>query len=83
MHPEKPAEVSRDEDELRRLLHQLNQPLTAIGNYAEAGRQLIDQGMCDHERLQQLFEKITVQSSRASAIAQELGSASGVTKISG
>jgi C4-dicarboxylate-specific signal transduction histidine kinase len=80
MHRKSTEETTRDEDELRRLLHLLNQPLTAIGNYAEAGRQLIDQGMSDPARLQELFEKIARQSSRAGVIAQDLGSAAGVTK---
>ncbi len=75
MHPEKTEENPRDEDELRRLLHLLNQPLTAIGNYAEAGRQLIDKGMSDPARLRELFEKIARQSSRATSVAQDIGSA--------
>lgn len=64
-------------DELRRLLHDFNQPLTAIGNYAQAGRQLIDQGSPDLARLRQLFEKIAQQGSRASALTRELGQAIG------
>jgi signal transduction histidine kinase len=66
-------------DELRRLLHDFNQPLTAIGNYAQAGCQMIDQGMNDPARLRALFEKIAQQGSRASALTRELGQAIGGT----
>lgn len=83
MHTETTGNKPANEDELGRLLHLLNQPLTAIGNYAEAGRQLIDQGMCDLERLQELFDKILRQSSRASVVAQELAAAAGVAKATG
>jgi two-component system sensor kinase FixL len=60
-------------DALRQLLHQYNQPLTAISNYAQAGRQLIDQGRHDPARLRELFEKIAQQSQRANALSHELG----------
>lgn len=52
--------------------HQLNQPLTAITNYAQAGFQLIDQGMCDSEQLHELFEKICRETNRATIISREL-----------
>jgi C4-dicarboxylate-specific signal transduction histidine kinase len=70
------AEAGKFEaDRLRRLLHDCNQPLTAIGNYAQAGCQLIDQGLSDPARLRQLFEKIAQQGDRASALTRELGQA--------
>jgi|GEM_PF-1163162 Signal transduction histidine kinase regulating C4-dicarboxylate transport system len=53
-------------------LHQLNQPLTAIGNYAEAGCRFIDQGLEDPARLRQIFEKIVQQSERARTLAHEI-----------
>lgn len=62
-------------DELRRLLHQFNQPLTAIGNYAQAGCHMIDNGQVDPARLKELFEKIARQSGRTIALSQELGQA--------
>ena len=61
--------------ELRRLLHQFNQPLTAIGNYAQAGNSLIASGQTDSHQLQELFGKIAAQSARATALSQELGKA--------
>ncbi|MDR0780355.1 MAG: hypothetical protein LBF16_06630 [Pseudomonadales bacterium] len=60
-------------DAPRRLLHDLNQPLTAIGNYAQAACQLLDQGVHDPARLRTLFEKIAQQGQRASALTHELG----------
>ena len=57
------------------LLHQLNQPLTAINTYAEAGLQLIDSGRGDAGRLRELFEKIAHQSSRTFDISQQMKSA--------
>jgi hypothetical protein len=65
--------------EVHRLLHQLNQPLTAISNYARAGIQLIDNGLADTARMKELFEKIAAQSARTTASSQDLGAA--VTKL--
>lgn len=56
----------------RQLLHDLNQPLTAIGNYAQAGHQLLDAGQMDCKQLGMLFEKILAQSARASSLSREL-----------
>ncbi|MEY4642899.1 MAG: hypothetical protein RLZZ227_2893 [Pseudomonadota bacterium] len=58
---------------LSRLTHDLNQPLSAINNYAQAGIQLIDNGMGDLPRLKQLLEKIAAQCGRATALSQEIG----------
>lgn len=57
------------------LLHDLNQPLSAINTYAQAGVQLIDNGMDDTARLRELFGKIVAQCARANALSQELGKA--------
>ena len=61
----------------RDILHRLNQPLTAINTYAEAGLQLIDSGRGDAERLRELFEKIALQSSRTFDISEQMKSALG------
>lgn len=66
MQPDRPALLSQ-------LVHDLNQPLSAIANYAQAASQLIDKGMTDPARLQQLFEKIASQCDRATALSQEIG----------
>ncbi|MDY6982568.1 MAG: histidine kinase dimerization/phospho-acceptor domain-containing protein [Pseudomonadota bacterium] len=58
--------------EISTLLHDLNQPLSAITNYAQAGSHLIANGAADTERLKGLFDKIAAQSARAAAISQEL-----------
>lgn len=69
------AGPSGEGESARDVLHRLNQPLTAINTYAEAGLQLIDSGRGDAERLRELFEKIAVQSSRTFDISQQLKSA--------
>lgn len=58
--------------QLRELLHALNQPLTAIGNYAQAGCQLIDSGHGDSARLRDILAKIAAQSQRSVALSREL-----------
>lgn len=62
--------------DLSRLFHDLNQPLSAIGTYAQAGMQLIDNDLADSARLRELFGKIAAQGARATALAQELRAAS-------
>jgi C4-dicarboxylate-specific signal transduction histidine kinase len=57
------------------LLHDLNQPLSAVNTYAQAGMQLIDNGMDDTARLKELFGKIAAQAARATALGQEIGKA--------
>ncbi len=57
---------------LSRLLHDLRQPLSAINTYAQAGAQLIDNGMADTARLKELFGKIIAQSERATALSQDM-----------
>lgn len=59
-------------DQALTLLHGFNQPLTAIGNYAQAGCHLIDQKSAELPQLRDLFAKIARQSARASALSQEL-----------
>lgn len=60
---------------LNQLVHDLKQPLTAIGNYAKAGSYLIDAGLSDTARLKELFEKIAVQCERGTCLSRELGAA--------
>ena len=54
------------------LLHELNQPLTAINNYAQAGSAMLAAGQADPQRLRELFDKIADQSVRSVAISKEL-----------
>ena len=65
-----PAPVP-DEDILQ-LIHQLNQPLTAISNYAQAGQQLMESGKADTQLMAELFGKIIAQCSRTFIISQQL-----------
>lgn len=55
-----------------RLIHEFSQPLTAISNYAQAGRHLIDKGLGDTERLRELFDKIVTQCTRTFIINRAL-----------
>jgi hypothetical protein len=66
--------------DLSRRFHDLNQPLSAISNYAQAGSHLIDNGMADTAKLKELFGKIVAQSARAATLGQELREA--VTSMS-
>ena len=55
---------------LQQHLHDLNQPLTAIGNYAHAGQQLAALDSPDIARLQSIFDKIVTQHERACQLAR-------------
>lgn len=55
------------------LLHDLNQPLSAINNYAHAGSHLIDSGLADPQRMKELFKKISTQCERATELSQQMG----------
>lgn len=54
------------------LLHDLNQPLSAINTYAQAGMQLAGQDGIETARLKDLFGKIAQQAARASLLSQDL-----------
>lgn len=71
------ASAQQADAELSRLFHDLNQPLSAINSYAQAGAHLADSGMHDAARLKELFGKIAAQSVRASDLARELRAAVG------
>jgi hypothetical protein len=75
--PESGSAEGAGKAEIRRLLHQFNQPLTAISNYAQAGSHLIDNGLEDPARLKELFDKIVAQCNRTFVLSQELGEAAG------
>jgi two-component system, LuxR family, sensor kinase FixL len=47
------------------MAHELNQPLTAVTNYLEAGRQLLATGTGSPERLNEMMEKAIPQTQRA------------------
>ncbi len=54
------------------IAHEINQPLTAISNYAHAGRRLLDSSPTDKQQLSQALEKITLQAERAGDVIRRL-----------
>lgn len=55
------------------IAHEINQPLTAIAAYADAGRNLIERGAdVQVQDLQAICERIAEQSRRAAAVVQRL-----------
>ena len=62
----------RNPETATQLLHDLNQPLSAINTYAQAGIQLIEKDLADAARLKDLFGKIAQQCARATILGKEL-----------
>jgi two-component system sensor kinase FixL len=54
------------------MAHELNQPLTAVTNYLEAGRQLLASGTGSTERLNEMMEKAIAQAQRAGDVIRRL-----------
>ena len=54
------------------IAHEVNQPLTALVNYAQVGRRLLDRGGVDRDKLVDLLEKINTQAVRASEVIKQL-----------
>ena len=54
------------------MAHELNQPLTAVTNYLEAGRQLLAAGVGGPERLNEMMEKAIGQAQRAGDVIRRL-----------
>jgi len=54
------------------MAHELNQPLTAVTNYLEAGRHLISTGTASAERIADLMEKAVTQAQRAGDVIRQL-----------
>lgn len=54
--------------------HEVNQPLTAITNYARVAKRLLENGDVDHAKLSELLEKLDVQAVRAAEVVQRLRS---------
>jgi len=54
------------------MAHELNQPLTAVTNYIEAGRHLISSGAASPERIADLMEKAVAQAQRAGEVIRQL-----------
>ena len=54
------------------IAHEINQPLTAIAMYAQAGIKMIDSGRPDLERLRDALDKLSTQSLRAGAVIERI-----------
>lgn len=54
------------------IAHEINQPLTAISMYAQAGIRLIDGGNLDLDRLRDALDKLNTQSLRAGAVIERI-----------
>jgi two-component system, LuxR family, sensor kinase FixL len=54
------------------MAHELNQPLTAVTNYLEAGRQLLATSAGERERLAEMMEKAIGQARRAGDVIRRL-----------
>jgi two-component system, LuxR family, sensor kinase FixL len=54
------------------MAHELNQPLTAVMNYLEAGRQLLATGTGSPERINEMMEKAIAQAQRAGDVIRRL-----------
>jgi two-component system sensor kinase FixL len=54
------------------MAHELNQPLTAVTNYLEAGRQLLSSGTGSPERIGEMMEKAIAQAQRAGEVIRRL-----------
>ncbi len=56
------------------IAHEVNQPLTALVNYAQVGRRLLEREGIDREKLADLLDKINTQAVRASEVIKRLRS---------
>ncbi len=54
------------------IAHEINQPLTAIAMYAQAGMKLIDRGEPDLNRIREALDKLNTQSLRAGAVIERI-----------
>lgn len=54
------------------IAHEVNQPLGAISNYAQACRVLLERGRADEQRLSEILEKIASQAQRAGEVIRRL-----------
>jgi two-component system sensor kinase FixL len=54
------------------MAHELNQPLTAVTNYLEAGRQLLSTAAGGSERVGEMMEKAIAQAQRAGEVIRQL-----------
>jgi len=56
------------------IAHEVNQPLTAVVNYARVGKRLLERGDLDRDKLMDILSKVDTQAVRASDVIQRLRS---------
>ena len=56
------------------IAHEVNQPLTAVVNYAQVGKRLLDRDNFDRAKLVDLLDKVNTQAVRASEVIKRLRS---------
>ncbi len=56
------------------IAHEVNQPLTAVSNYARVAQRFLENSEIDRDKLTEVLEKIVVQAKRASDVIQRLRS---------
>ncbi|MBN50454.1 MAG: hybrid sensor histidine kinase/response regulator [Spongiibacteraceae bacterium] len=56
------------------IAHEVNQPLTAVSNYARVAQRFLDNSEIDRKKLAEVLEKIVIQAQRASDVIQRLRS---------
>ncbi|MFT5656913.1 MAG: two-component system sensor kinase FixL [Gammaproteobacteria bacterium] len=54
------------------IAHEINQPLTAISMYAQAGLKFLQQPKHSSDRLQEALEKLSIQAHRAGAVIERM-----------
>ena len=54
------------------IAHEVNQPLTAVVNYAQVGKRLLERETIDREKLVDLLDKVNTQAVRASEVIKRL-----------
>lgn len=52
------------------IAHEINQPLTAISLFAQAGKRLYEAG--NHERMEEIFDKLSQHAQRAGAVIERM-----------
>lgn len=56
------------------IAHEVNQPLTALVNYAQVGRRMLERDSIEREKLVDLLDKVNTQAVRASEVIKRLRS---------
>ena len=54
------------------IAHEVNQPLTAISNYARAGRRMLESGVSDPDAIEVTLDKVSAQALRAGEVIRGL-----------